>query len=324
MEKIDSIHIIGASNAALSFVKRLRELGVNYNITLVDWRQFYFDRFGLFDYFKQHSNINLLNLEKFAQQYRVNFINDKVEKVNFRRQLIYLKQHDKQEYQNLIFATGACSKKKEIRGEHKKGFYYFDDIDPLEVAELFKLSEDIVVSASTILGIKLALALKSQQKEIRLIIPDSSFLGGYHNKLPYFCQHNAIDLYQDCRIEEVIGESMVKATKISRPKLFSSQLVFVDSGFEANDVLFGSLCQKDYFFTDYDNVYLLGAAANKFLEDECFFFDFYKNIKNQAEKFADYLVFNKLVSNLIPAQSRHRKEHFLQRFFSYSPPLAVR
>ena len=66
-----------------------------------------------------------------------------------------------------------------------------------------------------------------------------------------FLQKN-IDVYFDTKIEEVIGESMVKALKLSTPKVLSSQLVLIDSGLAPNRKLFAEdLKQTNNFFTNH-------------------------------------------------------------------------
>jgi thioredoxin reductase len=283
-----NITLIGGGEAGLAFIKKVREKNKDIKVTLIDKNQYYFNKKEFI------SSINLKNyidLKEYSQNFNVEFIQDSVHRLNLERRKVYFKDREPLDFQILVIATGLQSKNISIKGEHREGFFYFSDIDLFKLRDLLKISTETVVYISTILGLKLSLALKAFGKEIRVLGDNWDFLGEYKARMMGFLQSKNIDVCLGVSIEEVIGEGQVKATKVLPLKVFSSQLVFIDSGFLPKlDFLETQINIKDTFFTNYENVYVLGDASRENIENELFFVHCHQEAVEQGLIFADFIL----------------------------------
>jgi thioredoxin reductase len=184
---------------------------------------------------------------------------------------------------NLVVASGALSKKIDIKGTKKEGFFYLSDINPYDLKALLKIYNEVTLSVATLAGIKLSILLRSLNKEVRIVAANLDFLGADKEKIIDILRNQDIAVHLGYRLKEVIGERAIKAVKIEKEKdsfkedesclvkLFSSQLVFVDSGLKPNlgfldslEIDLGTKC----LFSQYGQIYIVGDAANSELEGQ--------------------------------------------------------
>ena len=285
---MQSITVIGAGVSGLNLVNKVRSKNKDINITLIDKNLFSFCKRKAV--LKPEDFKDKIDLLSWAKERNIEFINDTVERVSAKRKKIYFKNSKIKEFDNLIVATGFCSKKLSLKGEHREGFFYFSKIDPLKLRDLLKISNEATVQVSTLLGIDLAFSLESLGKEVRIVGSDLSFLGQHKELIIKAINNKNIALYPDFIIEEAVGESMVRAVKLSPLKVFSSQLVFIDSGLVSNFDFFEEEIQlKDTFFTAFDCVYFLGDVTNNDADREQFFINNYQDAIKQAEVFSEFI-----------------------------------
>ncbi len=283
------ITIIGAGLAGITLIEKLREKNDRVAITLIDKNTHHFCRKDLI---LQPGNLSKrFLLKEWAQSKNVQFINDTVERINPRRRKIYLKQEEPKEFDSLVIATGLVSKKLEIKGDHRDGFFYLAGMEPYLLKDLLRISNEACVFISTLLGIKLSLALASLGKEVRAVSADLDFLKQDKESVINLLTQKGISLHLGSFIQEAVGEATVKAVKLSPLKVFSSQLVFIDSTFKPNlDFFEDELVIRDNFFTDHEDVYILGDAGRSDIETEIAFVNNYEEAKTGASSFSDYLL----------------------------------
>tara|TARA_B100000315_G_C14575239_1_gene587603 strand:+ start:177 stop:1145 length:969 start_codon:yes stop_codon:yes gene_type:complete len=286
---MDDLTIIGAGLATQNLINHLGEKKVKTNITLIDKRNYYIPGKNLIlnpsDYSQR------IDLEAWAKESSLDFLQAKVEKINVRRKKIYLKNADAVEYKNLIIASGLIANNLTLKGQHREGFFYLSEIDPFLLNDLLKISNEAVVSVSTILGIILSLSLRALGKEVRVIASNFDFLGEAKDRVLDLFKAKEINLHLGSSIEEIVGETRIKATKIMPLKVFSSQLVFVDSGFKQNiDFFDEELKINDTFFTNFSDLYLLGEVNNQDVSRDRFFINNYEEVKRQGEVFSKYII----------------------------------
>ncbi|MFH1772099.1 MAG: FAD/NAD(P)-binding oxidoreductase [Candidatus Omnitrophota bacterium] len=278
------ITVIGAGMAGLAVIEKIKAKEPASRITLIDKNQYYFNRF---DCLNKITEFKWKKISELAEYHRVNFTGAEVERINFKRKKIFLKDSNPIDFELLIIATGLKSKKISARGQHREGFFYLDRIDPFKIRDFIKVSNEAAVSVSTFLGLKLAFALKNRIKEVRVIAENLDFLGDEKDVVLGNLALRGIHAHINCSLEEVIGEGGVKAIKIEPFKVFSSQLVLIDSGFYPNrNFSDEELNKHDYLFTDYSGVYLIGDAARDNIENDYFF----TSASGYIEMQADWLV----------------------------------
>ncbi len=282
------ILVIGAGPAAITFLNKIIERSVQAKITLVNKNPYSFNKTELLSTLSCKKE---LELDSWAKSHGIEFICDSVDRINIRRRKVYFKKEAARAFDTLVIASGAKSRKIEVKGEHREGFFYLSDMDPIELRALLRISPEATVGVSTILGIKLALALASLEKEVRIVAKDLEFLGSSKERCLNFLGEKNISVHLEASIEEAIGEGAVRAAKIQPLKVFSSQLVFIDSGFDSNKGFFEEeLTIRDTFFTNTDGVYLLGDVTRPDLENERFFPFNYQEAVAQGQLLADFIL----------------------------------
>ncbi len=282
MDKISEITVIGAGSVGLEFIKKARELNPGIKITLVDKNAHSFDK----EKFIRNLDFKTTNLADFAVSANAAFIQDSVGRINTERKKIYFKEKEPIGYESLVVATGLKSKDISIKGDHREGFVYLSDIDPIGTKGLIKFSAEIIVYVTTMLGVRLALALKKLGKEVRVLSTNFDFLRADKDQLVNFLAGEEINVHLNVSIEEVIGEAQVKATKVNPLKVYSSELVFVDSGFATNlDFFEPAVNISDTLPDNFKDIYVIGDAARKDIDKEYF----YEFNQNEAILEADHL-----------------------------------
>lgn len=283
-----NICVLGAGQAGLSFADYLKSKAADYKIALIDKRQYYFSRQALtVDFCAKNS----FELEGWAGERGIDFICSQAQRINLKTKKIFFKEGLALEFDSLVIAAGVKSKDLAIKGMHKEGAFYFSDIDPVKLRGIVKLSDEMVVYAATILGIKLAFLLKSLGKETTVIAGNLDFLAYDKERVIDCLRGRGIELYLNSTVEEVIGDGAVKAVKIDPLKILSAQMIFVDSGFEANNDFFEEgVRSNNNFLTEYEGVYFLGDIVHADIGSEYFFINNSQEVKTQSELLVDFLI----------------------------------
>ncbi|MCM8773719.1 MAG: NAD(P)/FAD-dependent oxidoreductase [Candidatus Omnitrophica bacterium] len=306
------ICIIGGGEGGINLIKQLRSVDKEVKIRLIERGDYYFRRRDLFKWWAGLVKMDIFKLKEFAQTLNFDFLRAKVERINFNKRRIYLKEGESIDFDTLVICSGVKSKDLSIKGDFREGFFYLSEVDPIVIRDYLKLFNDILIYCSTILGVKLAFYLSYLKKDIKFVAKNLGFLSQYKDSILNKLLERKIDIYLNSTIEEVIGEATVKATRISLPKVFSSQLVFVDSSFLPNrDYLEIELVTDKFFFTDYPGVYLLGDVNNPYIEKEYFFAFNTDNVEKQAQLLAKYLVRNETIDYQLPLLAN---DNYLEEF----------
>ncbi|MFH1519157.1 MAG: FAD-dependent oxidoreductase [Candidatus Omnitrophota bacterium] len=285
---MENITILGAGVAGLALIEKIRARNITCNITLINKDSYSFPRRAIIS---SPADISQrIDLNQWAEARKVDFFLAQVERINPRRRRLFFKDGQPRDFDNLIIASGLVSKKLPIKGEHRDGFFYLSGIDSLKLNGLLKISKEVCVYVSTWLGLRLAIALADLDKEVRIVSANLSFLEEDKQKVINALEEKKIVLYLDAFIEEAVGEGVVKAAKLSPLMVFSSQLVFIDSGFISNLKFFEEeVSTQDVFFTNFEGIYLLGDVNRKDAANEIFFSTNHQAAKKQADLFIDFM-----------------------------------
>ena len=229
---MEELIVLGGGASGLAFIQEARDKDKDRKITLIDKNK---HSFGLKAAIKNPGNIEgVIQLEEWTKTRQIEFIEDKVERINPRSKKIFLKEKEPLNFAKLVVASGLVSKKIPVKGEHRDGFLYLSDIDPVKLKDLLNLSSETVVYVSSSLGLDLALALRALDKEVRIVCANLDFLAQDQERIIAELEEKGIVLHLDCFIEEAVGEGIVRAAKLSPLKIVSAQIVFIDSGFVPN------------------------------------------------------------------------------------------
>ena len=287
---MEDITIIGAGVSGLTLAGKIKEGNYKGKIKLIDKNQDHFPRNFLIAN-PAETKSQRINLDKWAKERQIDFINDCVERVNLKRRKIYLKNSNPVDFNKLIVSTGLVSKKLSIKGEHREGFFYLSSIKPDEFNDILRISQEVCLYVSTWLGLKLALGLRSLGKEVRIISENLDFLGEDKSSVVDILEEKGIIVNLGVSVEEAVGEGKIKAVKILPLKVFSCQIFIVDSGLESNmDFFEEDIKIQDTFFSEYEGVYFLGDVNKADIENEKFFINNHDDSKQQSLIFADFLL----------------------------------
>jgi NAD(P)H-nitrite reductase large subunit len=266
---IPEITVVGVGAAGLEFVKKARELNNDIKITLIDKNTHVFDKEKFIRCLDLKNNINLID---FAASVNAVLIQDPLDRINIERKKIYFKEAEPVGYKSLVMATGLKSKDISIKGSHREGFVYLSDIKPLEIKGLIKISLEIVLYVTTMLGVRLAFVMRRLGKEVRILGDNWDFLGPDKERTVNFLTQRGINVHLNVSIDEVIGEGQVKATKVNPLKVYSSELVFIDSGLTPNlDFFEQPVNISDTLPVSFNDIYIIGDATRRNIATEYFY-----------------------------------------------------
>jgi NADH dehydrogenase FAD-containing subunit len=282
------ITVLGAGSAGMSFIKSLRGRNKDIKITLIDKGKYYFDRKK---FIETLNTKEYLSLADFSNANNVEFIQEIVTRINPERKKIYFKEKEPIDFKVLVIAAGVKSKNISIKGDHREGFSYLSDIELFIMKDLLKICDEAIGYVSTILGIKLAFALKLLTKDVRILADSWEQFASSKEKIIGSLEKNNIPFHLGVSIEEVIGEGQVKATKINPLKVFSSQFVFIDSGFTPNLGFFEEGIEtKEDMTTNYADIYVAGDANAKNISEDYFYLFNQEEAQTQGALLAHYLL----------------------------------
>ncbi|MCF7888354.1 MAG: NAD(P)/FAD-dependent oxidoreductase [Candidatus Omnitrophica bacterium] len=302
--KIDKLTVIGSGIAGSSFLEAIAGSGQKIDITLIDKNDFYFP--------KNRISKDLTDLkqvkknDQLAKGLGIKFICAKVEKINQKRKKIYLDNSQKLEFENLIIASGSSNKKIEVKGTRKEGFFYLAEVNPFLLKVLLKIHDEAVLFVDSLEGVKFSLLLRSLQKEVKIVATNLEFLGQDQQEIENLLEQKGIVLYLGYNLKEVIGEKSVKAVKIVKNaidnsldeenlpiKVFSSQLVFIDSILHPNLSFLEDLeinLEKKDFFLNYDAIYVIGDAGKLDIKNQKCYATNSLRAKNEGVALANYFL----------------------------------
>jgi len=285
---MENITILGAGVSGLALIEEIRAKNIPCNIVLIDKDDYSFPRREVI--YSPGEISKRIEINEWTKTRKVDFIPAWVVRINPRNRKIYFKEGQPREFDNLIVASGLSSKKLPIKGEHREGFFYLSDIDRVKLKSLLRISKEACVYVSTWLGLRLSIALAALGKDVKIVSANLDFLGEDKEKVISVLGQKNIGIHLDAFIEEAVGEGVVKAVKLSPLMVFSSQLVFIDSGFTPNLKFFEEdLIIEDKFFTNFEKIYLLGDVNRKDIDKEIFFTSNYQDSEKQARVFAEFI-----------------------------------
>ncbi|MCK9573303.1 MAG: NAD(P)/FAD-dependent oxidoreductase [Candidatus Omnitrophica bacterium] len=327
-QKVNSITVLGAGEAGIAFIKEIREKNPDIKLTLIDKNTHYFDKSK---FIRSMDLKAYVGLKDFAQERNAMFIQDTVERVNPKQKKIYFKQNDPIDFEVLVVASGVKSKSISLKGERREGLSYLSDINPFEFKSLLKISSELIVYVTTYLGLKLCTLLKSAGKEVRVLGGNWDFLGSNKEKVVNFLAAKQINVHLNVTVDEVIGEGQVKATKISPLKVFSSQMVLLDTGFSPNlDFFEAPINITNMFISEsvppidgvpqtaapYEGIFVIGDCGSPDVENDHFYAYNSDEARSQAHLLSEFILEAKETNFIRKALSEEDKQKIIDEFIA--------
>ena len=231
--------LAGLGIAGKSFLDCLEKAQDDLQLFLVEKDTRPFKRYLFFDWLidKVSDDDFFIGFEDLVNKFpSLEIISDKALRVNFDKKKIFFKEKEALDFDKLILACGTKHKRLEFPGVFKEGIYYMGDSSLINLKQTLRIFNNIILYLETFLGLELALRLASfPGKEIKIVVDNLDFIPlDYRQKLLDLFKQKGIDVYFNQTIVEVMGESRVKAAKISSVKFLACDILILDTMLSAN------------------------------------------------------------------------------------------
>ncbi|MBF0532420.1 MAG: FAD-dependent oxidoreductase [Candidatus Omnitrophica bacterium] len=161
-----------------------------------------------------------------------------ISRINFKRRKIFTEAKEQIDFDILILTEMTAPVWPQARGRNKTGVYHASRLSQARVlAEALPSVETIVIESEFLSDLALAAALSRRKKEVLLFVPSAGWttaLSEEHLKwLKSLLGNSGIRLWENEAIEEILGDTEVKAVRLkSAKKVLASQAVIFSTPFE--------------------------------------------------------------------------------------------
>jgi nitrite reductase (NADH) large subunit len=260
------IAVVGGGRSGFACIQRLREISPDCQITLIDRKNALFDRLLLKEALAKN---DLAAARLFSQAYfdehRIEFIHDRVVRVNPYRKRVFLKYADRSiQYDKVIVATGMESQAEAVSGLHKEGVYSFWESNIAELKTAFGIYREIVAGVS---GEEAAVCIR----ELARLCGKRATVVGAASIEQTCAGEELLTFVKDAHVTEIIGEGAVKAVRLSNGKFLAADIFLHEPELAARLSVFSEypelfaegklLVRDDGALIEANNTYVIGSAA---------------------------------------------------------------
>ena len=277
-----NIVFIGNSIANCKAIEEIRKRDKDSTITLVSADAFNpYGRGRLLAYLAREIKERQVYYQQdaFYKAHGVRVItNQPVTRFNFKRNQVFLENKEHLAYDILVLADLALPRLPEIKGNQKSGVYQVVRLaDVKTVLDQIQFAETVVVQVSSLAGFLTLCALSGHGKELVVSSASSTILSDVLDPesssiLKQLMEYKGIRLMMENPIEEILGDSEVKAVRVKSGKVLSTEMLilddlridtrfFKDTGLELLNEEGNNFSQ---FRSNFSNVYWVGAVRNSF------------------------------------------------------------
>lgn len=236
---MSKILVVGNSLSAVEAIKNIRHHDSESQISLFCTESLLpYDRYLLPSLVAGEIKENqIFHLEKnFFANNRVEVIaNEKISRVSLKRKYVSTESKKQIEYDQMMVTDLGDLKSISIKGHQKKGI--FDCSLLSSVKDLIKYLpyvDSAFVSVSNLQGFNMACALHSLGKEVVIVCADQTLLASILDEetgalLKQIVEGKGLRVLNHTSIDEILGDSEVKAVKLGSGKVCATQMIVMDS-----------------------------------------------------------------------------------------------
>lgn len=215
--------------------------------------------------FYQENNINLM-------------LGKKASRVDPKKNLVILEDHQKLEYDSLVIATGSSPKLPDIKGVRKRGVFGFRTIkDAKDILGLLPVTKTVCVLGGGLIGLKAAHALKKRGIDVKVIVKSKQVLSQILDKtaasiIQKHLEANGMEILTGLDVSEFLGNGELKAVKLDSGKVIGCEIVIIGKGVSPNtgvvkntdiNINEGIIVDK-FLTTTVANIYAAGDCAEAY------------------------------------------------------------
>jgi NAD(P)H-nitrite reductase large subunit len=277
-----NIVFVGNSIANCKAIEEIRKRDQESTITLVSADAFYpYGRGRLLAYLAREIKERQVYYQQdaFYKTHNVRVItNQPVTRFNFKRNQVFFENKEHLAYDILVLADLALPRLPEIKGHQKSGVYQAARLaDVKTILEQIQFAETVAVQVTSLAGFLTLCALSNHGKELVVSFAASTILPDVLDPesssiLKQLMEYKGIRLMMENPIEEILGDSELKAVRMKSGKVLSTEMVilddlridtrfFKDTGLELLKEEGGNFSQ---FRSNFSNVYWVDAIRNAF------------------------------------------------------------
>ena len=181
MSSEKKIFIIGGGQAAIYAANEIRKLDKEASINIIGEENSYpYERPPLSKDFLINSKKEdefLFFSENFFQEQKINYINEKIDKVNFQNKELASK-NNKYLYDKLLITTGSTNRKLQINEQIDSKVFYLRSLeDAKKIKNEIREIKKIAIIGGGFIGLEIASSLNQQNKSVTLIEISEQLMG---------------------------------------------------------------------------------------------------------------------------------------------------
>ncbi len=232
------IVILGCSPAGIAAIEEIRAKDSSSEITLFGYDGYYpYDQ-------KMFTQLIVKDItfdqvfckpKNFFTKNKVKVILDKkITRINFKRNKIFTEDKTQIDYDELIMTESPEYKFPDIKGTNKEGVLRAKSLkDVHQLLNNLPFTDTIVIQSNQLFGFQLAMALAKVNKEVIFVSPQQYNLAETLDmetaqSLTEFMKQEKIRVISGQHIEEILGDSDVKAVRLKSGKVLACQMALFD------------------------------------------------------------------------------------------------
>jgi NAD(P)H-nitrite reductase large subunit len=173
--------------------------------------------------------------ENFFKQHRVGVIaNEKLLRISLKRRYLTTENKTHIDYDRLLIADLGAVMPLSVKGHQKKGVFDCSLLSSIkDLIKFLPFADTFFVMVTNIQGFNTACALHKLGKEVVIVSSDAFLLANFLDEetgslLKQIAEAQGIRVMLDNTIEEILGDSEVKAVRLQSGKVMAAQAVIAD------------------------------------------------------------------------------------------------
>lgn len=174
--------------------------------------------------------------ESFYQERKVQICEEKITRLNPKRKRITTEDKQSFEFDAMVFSSTETVDFGETKGTNKTGIYYSRrQADVNEFAKNFGMADTLFIQSDDLSGLKLIAALLDAKRELALVCESPRIFSKILDeessaRVRTFLEEAGVRIFEQTSIAELLGESDVRAVRLTSGKVIAAQMAFFTKG----------------------------------------------------------------------------------------------
>jgi nitrite reductase (NADH) large subunit len=230
--------LIGQSAEFLPAIDVLRSTKPDAEITIISCDgHLPYDRCRLPELISKKTKEKELFLADDAYYKRLNvqvLTGKEITRINFNRKRVFMEDRQHVDFDAVILADAPQVKLPNYKGVRRSGVFHLARLETVKsLVRFLPFAETVLVECMSWQGVVTALALKALGKEVILVVATEVLLSDIFSleistKLAGMLEKRGIQIVLNNGIEDILGETEVKAVRLKSGKVLASEMVILE------------------------------------------------------------------------------------------------